>query len=153
MALQPVICRIDIAFEEFVTGNGSDTDGTDFVVTLENSTSGFENSFGVFVFNEETGEASDVQIVAANAQNGGSITVEDVAEGEQLGFFIVQDGADAVSQLGSVVDALFRERGGAGHAAGRRRLPEKGCALRRLVLRDAACLRNGRARDGDHLRQ
>ncbi|MFK7838517.1 MAG: CHRD domain-containing protein [Sulfitobacter sp.] len=88
-----------ISFNEFVTGNGSETDGTDFTITLDNSTSGFSNSFGVFVYDTATGATSDAQIVAANAQNGGSITVNDVAEGEQLGFFIVQDGADAVSGL------------------------------------------------------
>jgi len=78
-----------ISFGEFVEGAGS----TDFTVTLDNSTSGFENSFGVFVFDSATGLASDVQIVAANAQNGGSTTISDVAQGEQVGFFIVQDGA------------------------------------------------------------
>ncbi len=82
-----------ISFAEFVGGNGSDTDGTDFTVTLDNSTSGFENSFGVFVFDTASGQVSDAQIVADNAQNGGSVTVDNVAAGEQLGFFIVQDGA------------------------------------------------------------
>lgn len=82
-----------ISFAEFVGGNGSDTDGTDFTVTLDNSTSGFENSFGVFVFDTASGQVSDAQIVADNAQNGGSITVDNVTAGEQLGFFIIQDGA------------------------------------------------------------
>lgn len=89
-----------IAFEEFVTGNGTDTEGTDFTITLDNSTSGFENSFGVFVYDIATGTVSDVQLVAANAEDGGSVTVEDVAAGEQLGFFVVQDGNDDISDLG-----------------------------------------------------
>ncbi|NRB03093.1 MAG: CHRD domain-containing protein [Rhodobacteraceae bacterium] len=100
-----------IAFEEFVTGNGTQTDGTDFTIALENSTSGFENSFGVFVYNETTGEISDAQIVAANAQNGGSVTVNDVAEGEQLGFFIVQDGNGQVSALGDDIVFDFNDGG------------------------------------------
>ena len=96
-----------IAFDEFVTGNGSQTDGTDFTITLDNSTSGFENAFGVFVYDTATGATSDAQIVASNAQNGGSITVDDVAAGEQLGFFIVQDGNEAVSGLsGEIVFEL-----------------------------------------------
>lgn len=103
-----VASEIDgISFGEFVTGNGSDTNGTDFTITLDNSTSAFANSLGVFVFNEDTGETSDVQIVAANAQDGGSLTVSDVAEGEQLGFFIVQDGADQVAGLGDTLDFDF----------------------------------------------
>ncbi|MEP5728071.1 MAG: CHRD domain-containing protein [Sulfitobacter sp.] len=88
-----------ISFAEFVTGNGSQTEGTDFVITLDNSTSGFENSFGVFVYESATGAISDTQIVAANAQNGGSVTVNDVAEGEQVGFFVVQDGNALVSEI------------------------------------------------------
>jgi len=48
-----------------------------------------------------------VQIVAANAQDGGSLTVSDVAEGEQLGFFIVQDGADQVAGLGDSLEFDF----------------------------------------------
>jgi len=88
-----------ITFEEFVAGNGSETDGTDFTITLDNSTSDFENSFGVFVFDTATGAISDTQLVAANAQNGGSVTVEDVAAGEQVGFFVVQNGNDALSDL------------------------------------------------------
>jgi len=88
-----------ISFAEFVTGNGTQTEGTDFTITLDNSTSGFENSFGVFVYETATGAISDTQIVAANAQNGGSVTVNDVAAGEQVGFFIVQDGNTQVSEL------------------------------------------------------
>ena len=89
-----------IAFAEFVQGNGTETEGTDFTITLDNSTSDFENAFGVFVYDIATGAISDTQLVAANAQNGGSVMVEDVADGEQLGFFVVQDGNDAVSDLG-----------------------------------------------------
>lgn len=101
-----------IAFDQFVTGNGTQTDGTDFTITLDNSTSGFENAFGVFVYDTATGATSDAQIVSANAQSGGSITVSDVAEGEQVGFFIVQDGNTAVSELNG--DIVFNlDAGGA----------------------------------------
>lgn len=100
-----------IAFEEFVIGNGTDTDGTDFTITLDNSTSGFSNSFGVFVYEIATGQTSDVQIVANDAADGGSVTIEDVAEGEQLGFFIVQDGADAVSVLGDSIVFNLTDQG------------------------------------------
>ena len=83
-----------ISFSEFIGGNGVGAGATDFTVTLDNSTAGFENSFGVFVLDTDTGNVSDVQIVAANAQNGGSATVSDVESGQQVGFFIVQDGAE-----------------------------------------------------------
>jgi len=86
-----------VSFAEYVEGNG----------TLENSTSGFENSFGVFVFDEASNQVSDVQLVAANAQDGGSATVSNVAEGQQLGFFIVQDGAsDTFEFTGSTLTDL-----------------------------------------------
>ncbi|MEL6571257.1 MAG: CHRD domain-containing protein [Pseudomonadota bacterium] len=88
-----------IAFEEFVTGNGTADEGTDFTITLDNSTSGFENSFGVFVYDIASGAISDTQLVAANAQDGGSVSVEDVAAGEKVGFFVVQDGNDALSDV------------------------------------------------------
>jgi len=102
-----------IVFEEFVTGNGTDDAGTDFTITLEDSVAGNQNSVGVFVFNEETGAVSDVQIVAANAQDGGTATVSDVAEGEQLGFFLVQDGNDAISALGDAFVFNFDTTNGA----------------------------------------
>ena len=96
-----------VSFAEYVEGNGTATDGVDFTIALENSTSGFENSFGVFVFDETSGQVSDVQLVAANAQDGGSATVNDVADGQQLGFFIVQDGAsDTFEFTGSTLADL-----------------------------------------------
>ncbi len=101
-----------ISFAEFIGGNGSATDGTDFTVTLDNSTSGFQNSFGVFVFDQASGQASDVQIVADNAQNGGNITVNDVAAGQQLGFFVIQDGAgDAFNFTGGSLAELSAASG------------------------------------------
>ena len=88
-----------ISFEEYVTGNGTDDNGVDFVVTLGEATAGFNNSLGVFIYDLETGEVSDVEIVAAKARDGGTLEVMDVAAGEQLGFFLVQNGELRVKEL------------------------------------------------------
>ena len=83
-----------IVNQPYLTGDTS----TSFTVKIE-AISGayYSNSLGVYEIDSTTGAISDVRIIAANVKTGGTLTVGGVDVGHQLGFFIVQNGANTLS--------------------------------------------------------
>lgn len=73
-------------------------------VTFDNEEAGFRNTLGVYKVNSETGEIYDVEIIWTNAslrdsggdlESGISSKTLDTDTGDQLGFFLIADGATA----------------------------------------------------------
>ena len=76
----------------------SDTSAS-FIVRVETlSGAAYANTLGVYEIDTATGAISDVRIIAVDVKNADrAITVGGVDPGHQLGFFIVQDGAERLS--------------------------------------------------------
>lgn len=85
--------------QSFLTGDGSH----DFRVTLDASArSGYHNSVGVYEV-DASGNISSVRILIADTHDdpGATVDIVDVAAGNQLGFFIIQNGARFANRLTS----------------------------------------------------
>ena len=77
---------------DFLTG----VEGRVFDVTLENlGLAGYDNVVGCYHIAED-GSISNIRILYENANQevGDTEQIDDLAEGSQLGFFLIQDGAD-----------------------------------------------------------
>ena len=99
-----------IVNQPYLTGDTS----TAFTVQVEAlSAAQYNNSLGVYEIDTATGTISDVRIVAGNVKTAGAISVTGVDVGHQLGFFIVQDGANKLSAavLGSTTLSLISQGG------------------------------------------
>ncbi len=98
-----------IVNQGFLTGNGTN----DFRITLDDRTAaGYDNVLGVYEI-DGNGNIVDVRILVDNA-NGATTTADitDVEGGNQLGFFIVQDGADWLDGLAEGDSFSFVDAGG-----------------------------------------
>ena len=76
---------------EFLEGDGN----TDFVVTMRDlAAAGFANTLGVYEVTAD-GEITDVRLIVDNAKasNPDPILINNVEAGNQIGFFLVQNGA------------------------------------------------------------
>ncbi len=108
-----------ISFKEFITGTGR----ADFTVTLNEADALFENALGVFEFDAATNTVSDVRIIFDNVREtgaGASATIADVSDGAELGFFLIQNGADIAAGLSDTLTfdfsggtAVLRDNGSA----------------------------------------
>ena len=85
-----------IANEPFMTGDGT----VRFSTTLENASSSFANSLGVYKVATD-GRIFDVRIVFADTLNVAARTVDlgTPADGVKLGFFLIQNGVGAYGNL------------------------------------------------------
>jgi len=85
-----------------------------FTVSIESiGQARYANSLGVYEI-DAAGNITDVRIVAANVKNaGGPITVSGVDPGHQLGFFLIQDGANKLdgSALGGASLSIVSQGG------------------------------------------
>ncbi|MEM8632553.1 MAG: ExeM/NucH family extracellular endonuclease [Pseudomonadota bacterium] len=80
----------------FFDGDGSKTFSVEIT---EASVAGFDSALGVYEVDEEGGIV-DTQILFADVKDGtGPVTIDDVEDGHTLGFFLVQNEADAISTL------------------------------------------------------
>ncbi|MBO6899024.1 MAG: tandem-95 repeat protein [Shimia sp.] len=87
-----------VANQAFLASDGATT----FLVTLNEAQMGasYDNTLGVYEISED-GKISNVRLLAASVKNSstGVFEISDVAAGMQLGFFIVQDGAQWAKTL------------------------------------------------------
>ncbi|MHA3976056.1 G8 domain-containing protein [Halovulum sp. GXIMD14794] len=87
--------------EEILNGNGNrnffKSDGeTAFAVSAEHlGRAGNDNSIGVYEITS-TGDIVNERILFNNIKEGGSVILDSIKEGHELGFFLVQDGADRI---------------------------------------------------------
>lgn len=79
----------------FFEGDGA----RDFAVTLnDTAAAGFDSALGVYEV-DAAGDMVNVQLVFANSAAQDTKVIQDVSDGHQLGFFLVQDGADWAATL------------------------------------------------------
>jgi 2',3'-cyclic-nucleotide 2'-phosphodiesterase (5'-nucleotidase family) len=85
-----------IASEEFLTGDGN----VEFTLSMRSATSEYRNSLGTYMVAAD-GTISDVRILFSNTLAAGSATVNlgRPDANEKIGFFLIQDGADAYGNL------------------------------------------------------
>ena len=85
-----------IASEEFLTGDGN----VEFNLSMRSATSEYRNSLGTYMVAAD-GTISDVRILFGNTLAAGSTTVDlgRPDANEKIGFFLIQDGADAYGNL------------------------------------------------------
>lgn len=89
-----------IANQLFLTGTGTGAGGKGFRATLDSKAGAqYDNAIGVYEV-DGTGAIVDVQLLANSAQAGGALPdLASVEAGNQLGFFLVQDGAEWANGL------------------------------------------------------
>lgn len=87
--------------EVFFIGNGL----RDFRLTLNDAAAAdFDNALGVYEV-DGAGNMLNAQLVFSSSTAQSPVVLQDIADGHQLGFFLVQDGADWAASLG-VSDSL-----------------------------------------------